>query len=249
VRDLIAADALCLGQSRLRLGAQQIACYSWSCCARADRDLEPASLRFRSTRLTRTPHAVGVGVRQQHRELAPAHAIGSVPRPAFAQDLGDALEDRVAAGCPCRSLTNLKSSTSRSLSASGSLFEHATLTACSASRSRVRKISRPDGSLTIEILIRINYAYPEGMESVNGLVQEQIAQSPPPPIAGSCKYPFRHPTLYGSAPPRHISALHSCSSLHPELVEQDAERRVPLVVVHTCGDEVDAQRIDQRNPW
>ena len=32
--------------------------------------------------------------------------------------------------------------------------------------------------------IRINYAYPEGMESVNGLVQEQIAQSPPPPIAG-----------------------------------------------------------------
>ncbi|MDX6630076.1 MAG: hypothetical protein QOH00_2322 [Gaiellales bacterium] len=32
--------------------------------------------------------------------------------------------------------------------------------------------------------IRINYAYPEGLESVNGLVQEQIAQSPPPPIAG-----------------------------------------------------------------
>jgi NAD-dependent dihydropyrimidine dehydrogenase PreA subunit len=32
--------------------------------------------------------------------------------------------------------------------------------------------------------IRINYAYPEGMESVNGLVQEQIAQSAPPPIAG-----------------------------------------------------------------
>ena len=35
-----------------------------------------------------------------------------------------------------------------------------------------------------EPFIRINYAYPEGMESVNGLVQEQVAQSPPPPIAG-----------------------------------------------------------------
>ena len=32
--------------------------------------------------------------------------------------------------------------------------------------------------------IRINYAYPEGMDSVNGLVQVQIEQSPPPPIAG-----------------------------------------------------------------
>jgi NAD-dependent dihydropyrimidine dehydrogenase PreA subunit/DNA-binding transcriptional ArsR family regulator len=35
-----------------------------------------------------------------------------------------------------------------------------------------------------EPFIRINYAYAEGMNSVNGLVQEQIAQSPPPPIAG-----------------------------------------------------------------
>ena len=32
--------------------------------------------------------------------------------------------------------------------------------------------------------IRINYAYPDGLERVNGLVQEQVAQSPPPPIAG-----------------------------------------------------------------
>ncbi len=35
-----------------------------------------------------------------------------------------------------------------------------------------------------EPFIRINYAYPEGLESVNGLVQQQIAQSPPPPIDG-----------------------------------------------------------------
>ena len=35
-----------------------------------------------------------------------------------------------------------------------------------------------------EPFIRINYAYPEGHESVNGLVQQQIAQSPPPPIDG-----------------------------------------------------------------
>jgi ferredoxin len=32
--------------------------------------------------------------------------------------------------------------------------------------------------------IRINYAYNEGVDAVNALVAEQIAQSPPPPIAG-----------------------------------------------------------------
>ena len=35
-----------------------------------------------------------------------------------------------------------------------------------------------------EPFIRINYAYPEGMERVNGLVLEHVAQSPPPPITG-----------------------------------------------------------------
>jgi NAD-dependent dihydropyrimidine dehydrogenase PreA subunit len=35
-----------------------------------------------------------------------------------------------------------------------------------------------------EPFIRINYAYSDGMEGVNGLVLEQVAQNPPPPIAG-----------------------------------------------------------------
>jgi ferredoxin len=34
-----------------------------------------------------------------------------------------------------------------------------------------------------EPFIRINYAYPEGMESVNELVQELDHPEPPPPIA------------------------------------------------------------------
>jgi ferredoxin len=32
--------------------------------------------------------------------------------------------------------------------------------------------------------VRINYAYNDGVATVNALVEEQIAQSPPPPIAG-----------------------------------------------------------------
>jgi NAD-dependent dihydropyrimidine dehydrogenase PreA subunit len=35
-----------------------------------------------------------------------------------------------------------------------------------------------------EPFIRINYAYSDGLEHVNGLLLEQVAQSPPPPIAG-----------------------------------------------------------------
>jgi ferredoxin len=32
--------------------------------------------------------------------------------------------------------------------------------------------------------IRINYAYPDGVHEVDALVQQQIDDSPPPPIAG-----------------------------------------------------------------
>jgi hypothetical protein len=36
----------------------------------------------------------------------------------------------------------------------------------------------------MEPFIKINYAYPNGLDEVNVLVSDRVAASPPPPISG-----------------------------------------------------------------
>ena len=100
VRAAVAALALGLIQRGVGLGAQRVGVLAGPQGAHADAHLDAGVGEAAAQPARQRAGAIGVGVRQQQRELVAPDPVGAIPGPGLAQHLGHAPEHRVAVRMP-----------------------------------------------------------------------------------------------------------------------------------------------------
>src|SRR4029077_388221 len=96
VRGTVAAPALGLIQRGIGLGTPRVGLESGAQGADADADLDAGVCEVATQSPRQDSGALGVGVRQQERELIAPDPVSAISRPCLSQDSGDTLEYRVA---------------------------------------------------------------------------------------------------------------------------------------------------------